>query len=100
MGDALREAIVIVGPGRAGITLGRLWQRAGHRVAAVVGGGPGSLASAHAVLGIGVSSATHAEALGAGTFVVIAVPDDRLDEAVDALAKGPVASPPPLVVHL
>jgi predicted short-subunit dehydrogenase-like oxidoreductase (DUF2520 family) len=100
MGDAPREAIVIVGPGRGGVAIGRLWQKAGHRIAALVGGSPASVAAARAVLGAGVATIAHREALGAGTLVLVAVPDDRLDAAVRDLAAGRPSRKETLAVHI
>jgi predicted short-subunit dehydrogenase-like oxidoreductase (DUF2520 family) len=92
MSEPRRETIVIVGPGRAGVALGRLWQKAGHQVAGIVGGSEESAAAARAVLGPGTQALPHERALGAGSLVVVAVPDDRLDEAVVALEAGRAAA--------
>jgi predicted short-subunit dehydrogenase-like oxidoreductase (DUF2520 family) len=100
MSEARREAIVIVGPGRAGCTLGVLWQRAGHEVAAIVGGGPEGVAAARAVLGATTRVLGHGDALAAGTLVLIAVPDDRLDEAVGQLAAGRARTGETLAAHV
>src|SRR5204863_5651055 len=84
----------------AGVALARLWQKAGHRIAGLVGGSPASLPAARAVLGADVASISHREALGAGTLVVIAVPDDRVDGAVADLALGRPSRPETLALHL
>jgi predicted short-subunit dehydrogenase-like oxidoreductase (DUF2520 family) len=94
-----RETIVIVGPGRAGTALGRMWQRAGHAVVGLAGGGPESVAAAKAVLGSGTPDVRHDIVLGLGTLVLIAVPDDRLDEAVGQLGGAP-ASPEVIAMHV
>jgi predicted short-subunit dehydrogenase-like oxidoreductase (DUF2520 family) len=99
MAEARRESIVIVGPGRAGVTLGRLWQKAGHQVVAIVGGSADAAAAARQVLGATVPAVPHGEALAKGTLVLIAVPDDRLDEAVSQLASGRAAARELLAVH-
>jgi predicted short-subunit dehydrogenase-like oxidoreductase (DUF2520 family) len=96
----MTETIVIVGPGRAGVALGRLWQKAGHRIAAIVGGSAESARLARAVLGPAIESLPHAAALGAGTLVLVAVPDDRLDEAARDVAAGRPASGDTLVLHV
>ena len=75
---ARTETIVIVGPGRAGISLGRLWQRAGHRVAAIVGGSADSAAQARAILGADVAVVPHAAALGTGTRMLLQAKELRL----------------------
>jgi predicted short-subunit dehydrogenase-like oxidoreductase (DUF2520 family) len=97
---ARTETIVIVGPGRAGVSLGRLWQRAGHRVAAIAGGSADSAERARAVLGADVASISPATALGAGTLVLVAVPDDRLDDAAAQVGAGRPASQATLAMHL
>jgi predicted short-subunit dehydrogenase-like oxidoreductase (DUF2520 family) len=96
----MTETIVIVGPGRAGVALGRLWQRAGHRVAAIVGGSADSTAQAKAILGPGLARIEHAEALGSGTLVLLSVPDDRLDEAAAQIAAGRPSSKDAMALHV
>ena len=81
------------------MSLGRLWQKAGHTIAAIVGGSAEDQDAARAVLGAGVASVPHAGALAAGTVLVVAVPDDRLDEAASQLADG-TAGKASLAFHL
>ncbi len=95
-----KELIVIVGPGRTGTSLARLWQDAGHTITGFVGGSPESHQKTRAVLGTEVRILTHPEALGAGTLVVLAVPDDRIDTAVKQILEGPLPATPPLVIHV
>jgi predicted short-subunit dehydrogenase-like oxidoreductase (DUF2520 family) len=95
-----RETIVIVGPGRAGIALGRLWQAKGHRISGIAGGSAESVAAARGVVGDAVPVIPHAAALGKASLVLIAVPDDRLEEAVGQIAAGGAANRETLVVHV
>lgn len=82
------ECIVLVGPGRAGTSLARLWQRCGHEVVGVVGGSAASLAAAQAVLGAGAVAISARAASAAGSLLLIATPDAALDAAVASLAAG------------
>ena len=91
------ERIVLVGPGRAGVSVCRALAEAGAEVAAIVGGGPASAAKAREELGPAPRLSLET-ALLPGVVVVVAVPDDRLP-AVAALLDGP-SSAKTLVLHL
>jgi predicted dinucleotide-binding enzyme len=74
----------IIGAGRLGQAMARTARRAGRDVVIANSRGPGSLTSVVSALGQGVSAATVAEAAATG-IVVIAVPWDRVPEAVQGL---------------
>jgi 8-hydroxy-5-deazaflavin:NADPH oxidoreductase len=74
----------IIGAGRLGQAMARTALRAGRSVAIANSRGPESLASVVSALGEGVSAGTMDEAASAG-IVVIAVPWDRVPEAVQGL---------------
>src|SRR5579863_5305612 len=74
----------IIGAGRLGQAMARTARRSGRTVALAISRGPGSLASVVSDLGEGVSAATAEEAASAD-IVVIAVPWDRVPEAVQGL---------------
>jgi predicted dinucleotide-binding enzyme len=74
----------IVGAGRLGQAMAQVAVGAGRSVAIANSRGPESLASVVSILGEGVSPATVDEAATAG-IVVIAVPWDRVPEAVRGL---------------
>jgi 8-hydroxy-5-deazaflavin:NADPH oxidoreductase len=74
----------IIGAGRLGQAMARTARRAGRDVVIANSRGPESLGSVVSALGEGVSAATVAEAAAAG-IVVIAVPWDRVSEAVQGL---------------
>ena len=80
----MTDSVGIIGTGRLGQAMARTALRAGRRVVIANSRGPGSLASVVSALGDGVSAVTVAEAASAG-IVVIAVPWDRVPEAV----RGP-----------
>jgi 8-hydroxy-5-deazaflavin:NADPH oxidoreductase len=79
-----RNRVGIVGAGRLGQAMARTARRAGRDVVIANSRGPESLGSVVSALGEGVSAATVAEAASAG-IVVIAVPWDRVSEAVQGL---------------
>ena len=74
----------IIGAGRLGQAMARTARRSGKTVALANSRGPESLASVVSDLGEGVSAATAEEAASAD-IVVIAVPWDRVPEAVQGL---------------
>jgi 8-hydroxy-5-deazaflavin:NADPH oxidoreductase len=74
----------IIGAGRLGQAMARTALRAGRSVVIANSRGPESLTSVVSALGEGVSAGTAGEAASAG-IVVVAVPWDRVAEAVDRL---------------
>jgi DNA-3-methyladenine glycosylase II len=86
----MTDPIGIIGAGRLGQAMARTALRAGRRVVIANSRGPESLASVVSALGDGVSAGTRDEAASAG-IVVVAVPWDRVPEAVQSLEwKGQV----------
>jgi predicted dinucleotide-binding enzyme len=75
----------IIGAGRLGQAMARTALRAGRSVAVANSRDPESLATVVSALGEGVSAATVDETASAG-IVVIAVPWDRVPEAVQGLS--------------
>jgi predicted dinucleotide-binding enzyme len=80
----MTDSVGIIGAGRLGQAMARTALRAGRRVLIANSRGPESLASVVSALGEGVSAATVDEAASAA-IVVIAVPFDRVPEAVRGL---------------
>jgi predicted dinucleotide-binding enzyme len=78
------SSVGIIGAGRLGQAMARTASRTGRDVVIANSRGPDSLASVVSVLGEGVSAGTVDEAASAG-IVVLAVPWDRLPEAVQGL---------------
>jgi predicted dinucleotide-binding enzyme len=78
------DPVGIIGAGRLGQAMARTALRAGRRVVIANSRGPESLASVVSELGDGVSAGTVEQASAVGT-VVIAVPWDRVPEAVQGL---------------
>jgi predicted dinucleotide-binding enzyme len=74
----------IIGAGRLGQAMARTALRAGRSVVIANSRGPESLASVVSALGDGASAGTVDEAVSAG-IVVVAVPWDRVPEAVQGL---------------
>jgi len=85
MGPSNGNLVGIIGAGRLGQAMARTARRAGREVVIANSRGPESLASVVTALGEGVSAATANEAAAAG-IVVIAVPWDRVPEAVQGLS--------------
>jgi 8-hydroxy-5-deazaflavin:NADPH oxidoreductase len=79
-----RNLVGIIGAGRLGQAMARTARRAGRDVVIANSRGPESLTSVVSALGEGVSAGTADEAAAAG-IVVIAVPWDRVPEAVQGL---------------
>ena len=84
MGPSDGNLVGIIGAGRLGQAMARTARRAGRDVVVANSRGPESLASVVSALGEGVSAVTVDEAAAAG-IVVIAVPWDRVPEAVQGL---------------
>src|SRR6476659_1520980 len=80
----MTDSVGIIGAGRLGQAMARTALRASRTVVIANSRGPESLASAVSALGDGVSAGTVDEAASAG-IVVVAVPWDRVPEAVHGL---------------
>ncbi len=80
----MTDSVGIIGAGRLGQAMARTARRAGRSVVIANSRGPESLGSVVSTLGEGVSAVTVDEAAAAG-IVVIAVPWDRVPEAVQGL---------------
>ena len=80
----MTDSVGIIGAGRLGQAMARTARRAGRDVVIANSRGPESLTAVVSVLGEGVSAATVDEA-AAADIVVIAVPWDRVPEAVQGL---------------
>jgi hypothetical protein len=78
------DSVGIIGAGRLGQAMARTALRAGRSVVIANSRGPESLASVVSALGEGASAGTADEAAAAG-IVVIAVPWDRVPDAVQGL---------------
>jgi predicted dinucleotide-binding enzyme len=85
MDPAGRNRVGIIGAGRLGQAMARTALRAGRSVVIANSRGPESLTSVVSALGDGASAGTVDQALAAG-IVVIAVPWDRVPDAVEGLA--------------
>ena len=83
-GASDRTLVGIIGAGRLGQAMARTARRAGRDVVIANSRGPESLTSVVSDLGEGVSAVTADEAAAAG-IVVIAVPWDRVPDAVRGL---------------
>jgi predicted dinucleotide-binding enzyme len=75
--------IAILGAGRIGGNAARFWSRAGHDVLICFSRHPGQLAARAAELGDHVSAATTAYAVASADVVMLAVPWDAIDAALD-----------------
>ena len=84
MDPADRNRVGIIGAGRLGQAMARTALRAGRSVVIANSHGPGSLTAVVSAFGAGASAGTVAQASAAG-IVVIAVPWDRVAEAVQGL---------------
>jgi predicted dinucleotide-binding enzyme len=80
----MTDTVGIIGAGQLGQAIARTALRAGRSAVVANSGGPQSLASVVSALGDGVSAGTVDEAASAG-IVVLAVPWDRVPEAVQGL---------------
>ena len=83
-GPSDRNPVGIIGAGRLGQAMARTARRAGRDVVIANSRGPESLESVVSALGDGVSAGTVEEASAVG-IVVLAVPWDRVPEAVHGL---------------
>jgi predicted dinucleotide-binding enzyme len=78
------DAVGVIGAGRLGQAMARTARRAGRRVVVANSRGPESLASVVSELGDGVSAGT-VEQAAASRIVVVAVPWDRVPDAVQGI---------------
>jgi 8-hydroxy-5-deazaflavin:NADPH oxidoreductase len=81
--------LAIVGAGRIGGNAARLWSRAGHDVLICFSRHPDQLAARAAQLGEHVAAASTAHAVEHADVVMLAVPWDAIDQALEEV--GPLA---------
>jgi 8-hydroxy-5-deazaflavin:NADPH oxidoreductase len=81
--------LAIVGAGRIGGNAARLWSRAGHDVVICFSRHPDQLAARAAELGEHVAAASTARAVEHADVVMLAVPWDAIDQALEEV--GPLA---------
>ena len=75
--------VAIIGPGRMGAPLGRIWAQAGHRVVFCFGRDQRMLEEVARAAGPSACAASPAEAVAAADVVVLAVPWGAVDQALD-----------------
>lgn len=95
-----RCRVAVVGPGRVGTTLAAALTRAGHRIVAVGGGSEASRDRFTAAIAGCRASAEPAEAARAGDLVLVATPDDVLEEVITDLVVARAIDEGDRVVHL
>jgi 8-hydroxy-5-deazaflavin:NADPH oxidoreductase len=75
--------LAIVGAGRIGGNVARLWSRAGHDVSICFSRHPDQLAARAAELGDHVGAASPADAVSTADVVMLAVPWGAIDQALE-----------------
>jgi predicted short-subunit dehydrogenase-like oxidoreductase (DUF2520 family) len=90
--------IGIVGAGRAGTAIGVLLQRAGHEIVSVSGGPPSRARAARFLPGVPVAEPV--DVASSARLVIIAVPDDRIEPVVSAMAGAGAFGHGPWVAHV
>lgn len=92
--------VAVIGPGRVGTTLALALRRAGHRIAAVGGGGPASRARfTERLAAVAAHEAPSAAARGA-ELVLVTTPDDAIAAVVTDLAVADALREGQRVVHV
>jgi predicted short-subunit dehydrogenase-like oxidoreductase (DUF2520 family) len=92
--------VAVVGPGRVGTLLATACVRAGHRVVAIAGGGEDSRARLAERIAGARPIAEPTEAVADAELVLLAVPDDAIEELVTALTVADAVRPGHRVVHV
>jgi len=91
--------MAIIGPGKVGTAIGILADRAELPVVAVAGGSAGAAEAAAEAIGECASACSVIDAAGAGELVLITVPDDRIAEVCEQLARRQAFTPGTIVAH-
>lgn len=91
--------IAIIGPGKVGTAIGILADRAGLSVLAVAGGSDAAADAAATAIGECASACSVTDAAGAGELVLITVPDDRIADLCEQLARRQAFAPGTIVAH-
>lgn len=99
-GELPRGPVAVVGPGRVGTVLAAALESAGHDVVAVGGGHEASRARFLRRFPAAAASADPAEASRSGSLVVLAVPDDVVEEVATRLAATDAVGEGQRVVHV
>jgi predicted short-subunit dehydrogenase-like oxidoreductase (DUF2520 family) len=91
-------SVALVGPGRAGTTVALALVAAGARVVGVAGRAPDAASTAAAAACLDAPAVLAGDVGRGAQLVVVAVPDDAIDDALRAVASS--LEPGALVVHL
>lgn len=81
------ERVHLHGPGRAATSLAWVWQRSGHEVSGMSGGGDAGTADARMVLGSAVPHGDVPDPFPPHGILVIGVPDDAVADVAKELAR-------------
>jgi predicted short-subunit dehydrogenase-like oxidoreductase (DUF2520 family) len=93
------KAIAVLGSGRVGSALGRLWMDAGEEVTVVASRRAARAKSAAEFMGISRSTTHYARAAQHGGWVILAVVDDALPVVVSRLAQSKIDWRGKVVLH-
>lgn len=91
-------AFALVGPGRAGTTIGLALQAAGYQALAVAGRAPDAASTRAAAAALGCRCSLVSEVGHGAATVIIATPDAAIERTAEAIADS--LEPGSLVVHL
>ena len=94
------STVAIIGPGRLGTLLATASARAGHRLVAVAGGRPDARDRIAALVAGCRPVATPAEAARIAEVLVLAVPDDAIEQVVTDLALADAIGERHWIIHV
>jgi predicted short-subunit dehydrogenase-like oxidoreductase (DUF2520 family) len=95
----MKKRMVLIGPGRAGQSVARLLHEAGHEFKAVISRDPVRAATAARFIGAPGAGTTDLSRARAGEIVLIAIPDDHIEEMAATLRREGYLAPGAILIH-
>jgi predicted short-subunit dehydrogenase-like oxidoreductase (DUF2520 family) len=95
----MKKKIVLIGPGRLGLTVARLLAEAGHEIRAIISRDETRAAAAGRFVGAASVGTTDFTRVREGELVLIALPDDQIGEMAARLRREGHLVPGTVLIH-
>jgi predicted short-subunit dehydrogenase-like oxidoreductase (DUF2520 family) len=95
----MKKKIVLIGPGRLGLTVARLLAEAGHEIRAIISRDESRAAAAGRFVGSTGVGTTDFTRVREGELVLLALPDDQIGEMAARLRRDGHLTPGTVLIH-